>query len=122
VSWSVVTAVGRLGFARVLALLLVLLTGCTEQSLEPTPSRSATNRTQDLGATVDKYIARAPAIHGRTRAVVVSHRGQLVAERYYDSAIDEDAEVRSVTKSVIATLVGAAFAGGPAAQHGRQSG
>lgn len=103
-SRSVVTAVGRLGFVRVLALLLVL-TGCTAQSLEPTPSRSATNRTQDLGATVDKYIARAPTVHGRTSAVVVSHRGQLVAERYYDSAIDEHAEVRSVTKGVIATWV-----------------
>lgn len=106
-SRSAVTAQCRPGFARVLVLLLVLLTGCTAQSPEPTTSPPAASL--DLGAAIDEYLARAPTIHGRTRAVVVSHRGQLVVERYYDSAVDEHAEVRSVTKSVMATLVGAAL-------------
>jgi CubicO group peptidase (beta-lactamase class C family) len=40
---------------------------------------------------------------------LVSHRGRLIAERYYDSHVDDHAEVRSVTESVMATLVGAAL-------------
>ena len=100
---------GRLGFVLV---LMVLVTGCTPGPAVPTTSPSAPSPTQDLGTAIDEYLGRAPTIHGRTRAILVSHRGRLVFERYFDSAVDEHAEVRSVTKSVMATLVGAALQGG----------
>ncbi len=48
-----------------------------------------------------------PAIHRRTRAVIVLHRGEIIAERY---APGFDVSTRllgwSMTKSVLATLVG----------------
>jgi hypothetical protein len=70
-------------------------------------SPSPSDRSQEIGAAIDAYIAERQ--YGATRAVLVSHRGRLVAERYYDSHVDDHAEVRSVTKSVMATLVGAAL-------------
>jgi hypothetical protein len=70
-------------------------------------SPSPSDRSQEIGAAIDPNIAERQ--YGATRAVLVSHRGRLVAERYYDSHVDDHAEVRSVTKSVMATLVGAAL-------------
>ena len=46
------------------------------------------------------------------RAVVVSQRGQLLAERYYHSDGATYAELHSATKSVISTLVGIALTKG----------
>jgi CubicO group peptidase (beta-lactamase class C family) len=45
----------------------------------------------------------------RLRSLLVIRRGRLVLERYYDGASRDDlADVRSVTKSVVATLTGLA--------------
>jgi CubicO group peptidase (beta-lactamase class C family) len=93
--------------ARVLVLLLVVLTGCSAQPHEPRVSPSPSDRSQEIGAAIDAYVAERQ--YGATRAILVSHRGRLVAERYYDSDVDDHAEVRSVTKSVMATLFGAAL-------------
>ena len=102
-----VTADGLRALVRVLVLLLVALTGCSAQLHEPTVSPSPSDRSQEIGAAIDAYVAERQ--YGATRAILVSHRGRLVAERYYDSHVDDHAEVRSVTKSVMATLVGAAL-------------
>jgi CubicO group peptidase (beta-lactamase class C family) len=46
------------------------------------------------------------------RAVLISQRGDLLAERYYDSDAAEHVELQSATKSVISTLVGIALTQG----------
>ena len=91
----------------VLVLLLVVLPGCSAQLPEPRVSPSPSDRTQEIGAAIDAYVAERQ--YGAARAILVSHRGRLVAERYYNSLADDHAEVFSVTKSVMATLVGAAL-------------
>jgi CubicO group peptidase (beta-lactamase class C family) len=49
----------------------------------------------------------------RMRSLVVVRKGRLAYERYYGgSTVDTLADVRSVTKSVVATLVGIAIANG----------
>ena len=92
---------------RVLVLLLVVLTGCSAQPHGPRVSPSPSDRTHEIGAAIDAYVAERQ--YGATRAILVSYRGRLIAERYYHSRADDHAEVRSVTKSVMATLVGAAL-------------
>jgi CubicO group peptidase (beta-lactamase class C family) len=92
---------------RVLVVLLVVLTGCSAQLHQPRIYPSPSDRTQEIGAAIDAYVAGWH--YGATRAILVSYRGRLVAERYYHSRVDDHAEVRSVTKSVMATLVGAAL-------------
>ena len=101
------TAEGCRALVRVLVLVLVVLTGCSAQPPAPTVSPSPSDRSQEIGAAIDAYVADRQ--YGATRAVLVSHRGRLVAERYYNSHVDDHAEVRSVTKSLMATLVGAAL-------------
>jgi CubicO group peptidase (beta-lactamase class C family) len=103
---------------RVLLLLLVVLTGCSVQPHEPPVSPSPGDRSQEIGAAVDAYVAERQ--YGATRAILVSHRGRLVAERYYGSHVDDHAEVRSVTKSVMAALVGAALREGRSATQYRR--
>jgi CubicO group peptidase (beta-lactamase class C family) len=101
------TAKGRRAMVRLLVVLLVVLTGCSARLHEPRVGQSPSDRSQEIGAAIDAYVAERQ--YGATRAILVSHRGRLVAERYYDSRVDDHAEVRSVTKSVMATLVGAAL-------------
>jgi CubicO group peptidase (beta-lactamase class C family) len=66
----------------------------------------------ELGTAIDDYLAHGSVNLQNIRAVVVSQRGQLLAERYYHSDGAAYAELHSATKSVISTLVGIALTKG----------
>jgi hypothetical protein len=74
---------------RVLVVLLVVLTGCSARLHEPRVGPSPSDRSAEIGAAIDAYVAERQ--YGATRAVLVSHRGRLVAERYYNSHVDDHA-------------------------------
>jgi CubicO group peptidase (beta-lactamase class C family) len=61
---------------------------------------------------IDDYIAHGSANLKNLRAVLVGQRGDLLAERYYNSDAAEHVELQSATKSVISTLVGIALTKG----------
>jgi len=57
--------------------------------------------------------AKAAATLPRLRSLLVSHRGQLVLERYYNGArATQHANIKSASKSVIAALIGIAIGKG----------
>jgi hypothetical protein len=60
----------------------------------------------------DDYIAHGSVNLRNIRAVLVSQRGELLAERYYRSDAAAYAEIHSATKSVTSTLVGIALTKG----------
>jgi CubicO group peptidase (beta-lactamase class C family) len=87
------------------ALLTVLLPGCTAEDRSP-PEDSLPER---LAEVVDRHVEQtyAPGMRN-VRAVLVSVDGELLVERYYDSSPEETAPIASVTKSIVSTLVGIA--------------
>ena len=62
-----------------------------------------------VGTAIDDYLAQGAVNLRNIRAVLVSQRGELVAERYYHSDAAAYAEIHSATKSVLSTLVGIAL-------------
>jgi CubicO group peptidase (beta-lactamase class C family) len=92
-----------------LAVVAVLLAGCS--SPDPEPAAAPTGA--ELAAAVDRFVDQSlsPGIRN-TRAILVAVDGKTVVERYYDSSADQTANVASVTKSVLSTLVGIAVSEG----------
>lgn len=92
-----------------MAGVAVLLAGC--RSPDPEPPAAPTGA--ELAAAVDRFVDQSlsPGIRN-TRAILVAVDGKTVVERYYDSSAEETAEVASVTKSVLSTLVGIAVSEG----------
>jgi CubicO group peptidase (beta-lactamase class C family) len=86
----------------VLVVAVVALTGCTATS--PTPEELAA----DVRPAVEKYLAEIDP-EGQVRAVLVQLDGKPVVEHYVDSAAEDHWDTRSVTKSIVATLVGVAI-------------
>ena len=68
--------------------------------------------TAALGPAIDDYITHGSASLQNIRSVLVSQRGDLLAERYYQSDAAEHVDIQSATKSVISTLVGIALTNG----------
>jgi CubicO group peptidase (beta-lactamase class C family) len=96
-------------------------TACTsDRTVEPRPSGDRTSVAADardrqaLGRRIEEYLDRSYSLALRDRrALIVSVGGVPVVERYYgDSNASATADVRSVTKSVVGTLVGVALAEG----------
>jgi CubicO group peptidase (beta-lactamase class C family) len=81
-------------------VLLAVAVGCTAPQDEPT----AEDR---IGAAVREQVDSDP-VYDNVRAIVVSVDGETILEEYYGSSPDEYWPVQSVTKSVVATLVGIA--------------
>ncbi|SDS67085.1 CubicO group peptidase, beta-lactamase class C family [Friedmanniella luteola] len=98
--------------AVLLVILLTVLPACGTRKPGPPPTGSPTHSSSDLGSALDQFVGTSTGPWLNTRAVLVSHRGELVAERYYFSEPEERADVFSVTKSVIATLIGIAAGDG----------
>jgi hypothetical protein len=110
---------GSSASAMIAGLLMLMLVGCGSQapggsmtSATPTVGVSSIAPVTSLGTAIDDYLAHGSANLGKIRAVLVSQRGNLPAERYYHSDAAEHVEVQSVTKSVISTLVGIALTKG----------
>ncbi len=83
-----------------LAAVLVLLTGCGSAPAAAPPA------TGDLADRIEAFLgADAPGPHDRARAVLVDVGGEL---RYARGDTAARGNVRSVTKSVLATLIGIA--------------
>jgi CubicO group peptidase (beta-lactamase class C family) len=97
----------------IVALLLAVSLACGAQpsggpatSVQPTAVASSSVPHAELGTAIDGYIAHGSVNLQNIRAVLVSQRGELLAERYYHSDAAEHVEIQSATKSVISTLVG----------------
>jgi CubicO group peptidase (beta-lactamase class C family) len=100
----------------IVALLLAVSLACSAQpsggkaaSVPPTAVVSSPVPRAALGTAIDDYIAHGSVNLQNIRAVLVSQRGELQAERYYHSDAAAYAEIQSATKSVISTLVGIAL-------------
>jgi len=94
----------------VLALIAGWLMGCTPS---PGPSQPAASASLPaLAPSIDDQIQHGSVGLRNIRAVLVSQRGDLVAEQYYDSNSGEHLDIGSATKSVISTLVGIAVKDG----------
>ena len=103
----------------IVALLLAVSLACVPRppdgpatSVPPTVVATSAVPSAGLGTVIDNYVAHGSANLQLIRAVLVSQRGQLLAERYYHSDAAEYVELQSATKSVISTLVGIALTKG----------
>ena len=89
------------------AVVALLLTGCSASTADPDPD----DLTVLIEPDVEEYLADAdPA--GQVRAVLVHHDGVPLLERYHQSDPGQWWDTRSVTKSVLSSLIGIAIGEG----------
>ena len=86
----------------ILVVAVVALAGCTATS--PPPDELAA----DIRPAIEQYLAEVDP-EGQVRAVLVHHDGEPVVEHYVGSSAEDHWDTRSVTKSVVATLIGIAI-------------
>ena len=91
-------------FVSGVVLLLAMASGCTA---EPTPIPTPTGAAAVNGHVEETLDEHDP--HHGLRAVLVLEHGESVYERYVESDAEDYWDVRSVTKSVVGTLVGIAI-------------
>jgi CubicO group peptidase (beta-lactamase class C family) len=103
----------------IVALFLAVSVACSAQppsgpatSVPPTPVASSAVPRAALGTVIDDYLAHGSVNLQNIRAVLVTQRGELLAERYYHSDAAAYAEIHSATKSVMSTLIGIALTKG----------
>jgi CubicO group peptidase (beta-lactamase class C family) len=92
----------------IIALVLAVSLACGAQPA----AGPVTSAPPELGTAIDDYVAHGAVNLRNIRAVLVSQRGELLAERYYHSDAAAYAEIHSATKSVVSTLVGVALTKG----------
>jgi CubicO group peptidase (beta-lactamase class C family) len=99
--------------AAIASVLLVVVAACTTVQDRPAPTPVSVAPPPDYAAlnhAVDEFVSTPSAAALRNiRAVLVSVDGEPVVTRYYGSGPAETGHVTSVTKSVLATLVGIAI-------------
>lgn len=81
-------------------------------SVPPTSVASSAMPPAALGTVIDDYLAHGSVDLQNIRAVLVSQRSELLAERYYRGDTAAYAEIHSATKIVTSTLVGIALTKG----------
>nr|CAA9350595.1 MAG: hypothetical protein AVDCRST_MAG46-2569 [uncultured Nocardioidaceae bacterium] len=96
---------------------MLLVAGCPSSSPAPEESDqtvgsehvdSEVGSDASLAAEVDDLVAADGEKYGNVRAVLVVQRGKTLVDNYYESQPTDRRTVFSVTKSVVATLVGIA--------------
>lgn len=86
------------------------LAACAPSATDaPRPERSVG---EALGARIEDYFGRVPALDRDVRAVLVTVDDETVLETYRQTTADEHRHVASVTKTVLGTLVGIAIGEG----------
>ena len=91
-------------------ILLIGLVSCSAG--QPDTAETASSRMANIGPAIDAAHAEEVSGLHELRAVLVSVDGEVVAERYYGSDPTDYADLQSVTKSIMSTLVGIAIAEG----------
>ncbi len=111
----------RAEVAASLCSTLLLLSSCSaggspQNQADPAPTNTATGRATDVATMVSTAVREQLAESGSRleglQAVVVVRDGKTVFERYYGTTAGEFHDIRSVTKSVMSTLIGIAIADG----------
>ena len=90
-----------------LLVTCLAISGCTGGAQTGIPR----DEVAQIEEEVDKYLSVSDT-SGLLRALLVSHDGDLVLERYEDATADDYWNVQSVTKSVMSMLVGIAIEDG----------
>lgn len=110
---------GRAESAAYVFFVALLLTSCSRgdsPQAEPSPTSTATRQVTDSSAMVSTAVKKHLATSGSRlkdlQAVVVVHDDKTVFENYYGTTAREYHDIRSVTKSVMSTLIGIAIADG----------
>jgi CubicO group peptidase (beta-lactamase class C family) len=106
---------GRRGWA-VLGLSVLALTGCASAdssgvaATSSAPDTGGHARLAQVRAVVDAMFATDDrGVYRRLRSILVSVNGEVAVEQYRDSTATTTLKVHSITKSVMATLVGIAI-------------
>ena len=107
--WRPTPYIRLVAAVQIALLVTVLLAGCDSAG----PAKSAVPSGAELKAAVDGFVEESlsPGIRNR-RAILVAVDGKTVVERYYDSSAKESANIASVTKSFLSTLIGIAVSDG----------
>ncbi|WP_243077305.1 serine hydrolase [Microbacterium sp. SS28] len=91
---------------RIIPAILLLVVAVSACTADPAPDPSPTPTTgidRSVEITLEEHDP-----HHALRAVLVHEHGEPVYERYVESGPDDYWDIRSVTKSIVATLVGVA--------------
>jgi hypothetical protein len=87
------------------------------RSMPAMEEQCSTSEISDVWGEAQRQVRGVGITTNELDQLAFNQRGRLVAERYCDSYVDDHAEVRSATKSVMAILAGAALREGRATQY-----
>lgn len=92
-------------------VLTLLLAGCSASAAAPDQPAAPDQLAALVEPDVEEYLAEVDPT-GQVRAVLIHHEGVPLVERYHQSEPGQWWDTRSVTKSVLSTLIGIAIGDG----------